>query len=61
MVIVTHELFFAKRAADRIVFMDKGIIVEEGPPQQILEFPKFGDWPEISQFIKTLARLRYLT
>lgn len=39
MVIVTHELFFAKRAADRIVFMDKGIIVEEGPPQQVLEFP----------------------
>lgn len=39
MVIVTHELFFAKRAADRIVFMDKGVIVEAGSPEQVLEFP----------------------
>jgi polar amino acid transport system ATP-binding protein len=39
MVIVTHELFFAKRAADRIVFMDKGIIVEEGPPHKVLQYP----------------------
>jgi polar amino acid transport system ATP-binding protein len=39
MVIVTHELFFAKRAADRIVFMDKGVIVESGSPEQVLEFP----------------------
>lgn len=39
MVIVTHELFFAKRAADRIVFMDHGKIVEEGPPVQVLEHP----------------------
>ena len=39
MVIVTHELFFAKRAADRIVFMDKGVIVEEGSPQKVLSNP----------------------
>lgn len=39
MVIVTHELFFAKRAADRIVFMDKGTIVESGSPEQVLEYP----------------------
>lgn len=39
MVIVTHELFFAKRAADRIVFMDKGRVVEEGPPEKVLEEP----------------------
>jgi polar amino acid transport system ATP-binding protein len=39
MVIVTHELFFAKRAADRIVFMDKGTIVESGTPEQVLEYP----------------------
>lgn len=39
MVIVTHELFFAKRAADRIVFMDHGKIVEAGPPEQVLERP----------------------
>jgi ABC-type polar amino acid transport system, ATPase component len=40
MVIVTHELFFAKRAADRIVFMDQGKVVEEGPPEQVLETPR---------------------
>lgn len=39
MIIVTHELFFAKRAAGRIVFMDKGVIVESGSPRQVLEFP----------------------
>ncbi len=39
MIIVTHELFFARRAADRIVFMDKGIIVESGIPEDVLEHP----------------------
>ncbi len=39
MVIVTHELFFARRAADRIVFMDHGKVVEEGSPIQVLEKP----------------------
>lgn len=39
MVIVTHELFFARRAADRIVFMDKGKIVEVGRPEDVLEHP----------------------
>jgi ABC-type polar amino acid transport system ATPase subunit len=40
MVIVTHELFFARRAADRIVFMDRGKVVEEGSPDQVLEAPQ---------------------
>lgn len=39
MIIVTHELFFARRAADRIVFMDKGKIVEAGTPEDVLERP----------------------
>lgn len=52
MVIVTHELFFAKRAADRIVFMDKGQIVEAGPPQQVLEEPT----SEIGQKYRSLLR-----
>jgi polar amino acid transport system ATP-binding protein len=39
MIIVTHELFFARRAADRIVFMDKGRIVESGTPEDVLERP----------------------
>ena len=39
MLIVTHELFFARRAADRIVFMDRGKVVEEGLPEKVLEKP----------------------
>ncbi|MFK9090800.1 amino acid ABC transporter ATP-binding protein [Bacillus salipaludis] len=37
MVVVTHEMNFAREAADKVVFIDKGIIVEEGTPQQIFE------------------------
>lgn len=40
MVIVTHEMNFAKDVADRIIFMDEGIIVEQGSPKEVLENPK---------------------
>ncbi|MGX7366737.1 amino acid ABC transporter ATP-binding protein [Enterococcus casseliflavus] len=40
MVIVTHEMGFAKEVADRILFMDQGIIMEEGTPEQIFDHPK---------------------
>lgn len=40
MAIVTHEMNFAKNISDRVVFMDKGYIVEEGQPQQIFERPQ---------------------
>ena len=39
MVIVTHEVAFARRAADRIVLMDKGKVVEEGPPDEVFTSP----------------------
>ncbi|MEJ9281739.1 amino acid ABC transporter ATP-binding protein [Ureibacillus thermosphaericus] len=39
MLIVTHEMEFAKEVSDRVVFMDKGVIVEEGPPEQVLVNP----------------------
>ncbi len=39
MLIVTHEMRFAGEVADRIVFMDGGVVVEEGTPQQILQNP----------------------
>lgn len=39
MLVVTHEMGFAKEVADRVVFMDKGVIEEEGPPQQIFTNP----------------------
>ncbi len=40
MLIVTHEMEFAREVSDRIVFMDKGVIVEEGHPDQVLVNPK---------------------
>jgi polar amino acid transport system ATP-binding protein len=39
MVVVTHEMGFAKQVADRVIFMDGGVIVEEGPPSQVLVDP----------------------
>lgn len=39
MVVVTHEMGFAKDVADRVVFMDEGKVVEEGRPEQVLEAP----------------------
>lgn len=40
MVIVTHEMEFARDVSDRVIFMDKGVIAEEGTPQQIFEHPQ---------------------
>ena len=40
MVIVTHEMSFAREAADRIIFMDNGVIEEEGTPEEVLDNPK---------------------
>jgi polar amino acid transport system ATP-binding protein len=40
MLIVTHEIGFARDVADRVVFMDAGSIVEEGPPAQVLNHPR---------------------
>lgn len=39
MVVVTHEIRFAREVADRVVMMDGGVIVEEGPPEQVLRTP----------------------
>ncbi len=40
MVIVTHEIDFAKAVSDRVIFMDEGVIVEEGIPAEVIENPK---------------------
>jgi polar amino acid transport system ATP-binding protein len=37
MVVVTHEMGFARSTSDTVVFMDRGQVVESGPPQQIFE------------------------
>src|SRR5205807_8124270 len=40
MIVVTHEMGFAAEAADALVFMDEGVVVEEGPPRQVLSSPR---------------------
>ena len=40
MVVVTHEMGFAREVSDRVLFIDQGVIMEEGPPQQVLGEPK---------------------
>ena len=40
MIIVTHEMAFARDVADRIMFMDGGVVVEEGPARQLIEHPQ---------------------
>jgi ABC-type polar amino acid transport system ATPase subunit len=40
MVIVTHEMGFANEVGDRVIFMDEGVIVEEGPPEEVLGQPQ---------------------
>jgi len=39
MIVVTHEMHFAREAADTVIFMDDGLIVEAGPPEQVLSDP----------------------
>ncbi len=39
MIVVTHEVRFAREVADRIVFMDEGVIVEQGTPEEVLDRP----------------------
>lgn len=39
MMVVTHEMGFAKEVADRVMFMDQGVIAESGPAVQLLEHP----------------------
>lgn len=40
MIVVTHEMGFAREVSDRVIFMDQGVIVEDGPPQELLVNPK---------------------
>ena len=51
MVAVTHEMGFAREVADKVVFMAKGMILEEGTPEEIFTNPKT---PEARQFLKSV-------
>ena len=50
MIIVTHEMQFAKEVSDRIVFMEQGVIVQEGTPEEIFETSN----PRLKEFIGKL-------
>ena len=47
MLVVTHEMSFARDVADRVVFMEDGLIVEEGPPEQVFHSAN----PRTRQFV----------
>ena len=51
MVIVTHEMGFAREVADRVLFMHDGVIAEEGTPDEIFNNPKH---PKLQQFLKSI-------
>jgi ABC-type polar amino acid transport system ATPase subunit len=51
MVVVSHEMEFARAAADRIVFMDKGQVLEQGPPAEVFAAPRH---PRLREFLGSL-------
>ena len=40
MIVVTHEMGFARDVADEVVFMDAGVVVEQGPPREVIDHPQ---------------------
>ena len=51
MLVVTHEMGFARAVADKVVFMDQGVIAEEGPPGEVLLAPKH---PRLQSFLRSM-------
>ena len=51
LLMVTHEMNFARKVSDRVIFMHQGLVHEEGPPDQIFARPKT---PELQQFLSSL-------
>ena len=51
LILVTHEIGFARRAADRVVVLAGGKIIEDGPPQQVIDNPQA---PRTQQFLKQM-------
>ncbi len=51
MIVVTHEIGFARKVGDRLLFMDQGVVVEEGIPQEVLNNPQH---PETQEFLSSM-------
>jgi len=52
MIVVTHEIAFAKEVADRVIFMEGGVIVEEGKPEEMLKHPRK---PQTQRFLARIT------
>lgn len=53
MVVVTHEMGFAREVADRVIFIDGGVIVEQGPPKELLNHPQH---PRTQDFLRRVLQ-----
>jgi polar amino acid transport system permease protein len=53
MIVVTHEIRFAREVADRVIFMDAGKVIEEGPPAQVIDNPQ---QPRTRRFLRRVAQ-----
>ena len=58
MIVVTHEMAFAREAADRVYFMDEGQFVEIGPPEQVISEPPRRADPDVPQAVPARWRVR---
>ena len=57
MIVVTHEMHFAREAADRVIFMEDGVICEQGPPEQMLDAPQMeGTKRFLRRFLESRSR-----
>jgi polar amino acid transport system ATP-binding protein len=57
MLIATHEMGFARDIADRVCFLDAGVILEEGPPAEIFSAPKNARTQQFLQRIVAAGRM----
>ena len=57
MIIATHEMSFARELADKVCFLDEGVILEEGPPAQIFSSPREARTQEFLQRVIESGRL----
>ena len=53
MAVVTHEMGFAREVADRVVFMDGGVVVEQGEPHEVFDHPQN---PRTQQFLRAVTK-----
>jgi polar amino acid transport system permease protein len=57
MIVVTHEIRFAREVADRVVFMDDGKVIEEGPAAQVIDNPQ---QPRTRRFLRRVVQSEHL-